>query len=428
LAEQATTRVGPRGAQVQVPVAEIEAVTVRHYTSRAGDPHRHLHLQINARVFAEGRWRALHTVGIRDSLDAINGIGHAAVMTDPAFRAALAAHGFTLEPDSGEVVQLAEFVGRFSARAAQIGRNIDRYETEWRAANPGREPGPVLRRAWDARAWADARPDKVVPRRGAELTQRWVAELHALGYRDRSTRSQVDALPVGQLDRTRAVEEVLSRLTARRSGWNSADIRGEVEQLIARRNLVTDARVRIELAEDLTARALAECVPLLDRAGVPEHIRALTSPHVLDVEADLTGRLVARGNATSTALHQFQHDTLVGLDAAQREVVTALSSDRQLVVGGRRSRSRQDHHVRRHTRRGRTPRRPAGGRGADTQGGQCRSPAARCARIVGGLARLPTRLSVERRRLLDTTDTGRDRPVHECCVRRAGRERDAPSG
>src|SRR6266550_4096974 len=52
LAQHATTRVGPRGAQVQVPVAEIEAVTVRHYISRAGDPHRHLHLQINARVVA----------------------------------------------------------------------------------------------------------------------------------------------------------------------------------------------------------------------------------------------------------------------------------------------------------------------------------------------------------------------------------------
>ena len=52
VAEHATTRVGPRGRQVQVPVERIEAVTVRHYTSRAGDPHRHLHLQINARVFA----------------------------------------------------------------------------------------------------------------------------------------------------------------------------------------------------------------------------------------------------------------------------------------------------------------------------------------------------------------------------------------
>ena len=52
LAGHATTRVGPRGRQVQVPVEEIEAAVVRHYTSRAGDPHRHLHLQVNARVWA----------------------------------------------------------------------------------------------------------------------------------------------------------------------------------------------------------------------------------------------------------------------------------------------------------------------------------------------------------------------------------------
>ena len=46
LAAHETTRVGPRGDQVQVPVEMLEAVSVRHYTSRAGDPHRHLHLQI----------------------------------------------------------------------------------------------------------------------------------------------------------------------------------------------------------------------------------------------------------------------------------------------------------------------------------------------------------------------------------------------
>ncbi len=63
LGQHATTRVGPRGAQVAVPVERMEAVTVRHYTSRAGDPHRHLHLQINARVFAAGKWRGLDTVG-----------------------------------------------------------------------------------------------------------------------------------------------------------------------------------------------------------------------------------------------------------------------------------------------------------------------------------------------------------------------------
>ena len=103
LAEHATTRVGPRGRQVQVPVEQLEAAVVRHYTSRAGDPHRHLHLQVNARVFAAGRWRGLHSVGVVDSIEAINGIGHAAVMCDPEFREALAAHGYTLDPETGEV-------------------------------------------------------------------------------------------------------------------------------------------------------------------------------------------------------------------------------------------------------------------------------------------------------------------------------------
>jgi hypothetical protein len=49
-----------------------------------------------------------------------------------------------------------------SVPAAQITRNLDRYEADWRAMNPGREPGPGLRRGWDARVWADGRPDKAI--------------------------------------------------------------------------------------------------------------------------------------------------------------------------------------------------------------------------------------------------------------------------
>lgn len=177
----ATTRVGPRGRQVQVPAEKLEAAVVRHYTSRAGDPHRHLHVQINARVFARGAWRGLHSVGVVDSIEALNGIGHAAVMCDPVFRAALAGRGYTLAED-GEIEQLAPYAGRFSQRAAQIGRNVDRYEAAWRAEHPGQEPGPRLRQTWDRRAWADARPDKVVPRSGADLVAAWNIELHDLGF------------------------------------------------------------------------------------------------------------------------------------------------------------------------------------------------------------------------------------------------------
>jgi hypothetical protein len=75
LGEHATTRVGPRGQQVATPVERLEAVVIRHYTSRAGDPHRHLHLQVNARVFAAGKWRGLDTVAVRDSIRRSTGSG-----------------------------------------------------------------------------------------------------------------------------------------------------------------------------------------------------------------------------------------------------------------------------------------------------------------------------------------------------------------
>jgi exodeoxyribonuclease V alpha subunit len=221
LARHATTRVGPRGGQVQVPVEVLEAVTVEHYTSRAGDPHRHLHLQINARVFAEGQWRGLHTVGVRDSLSAINGIGHAAVVTDPHFRAAVAAHGYSVDLGDdgvGEIVQLAPYVGAFSQRAAQIERSIDRYEAEWAAAHPGEQPGPALRRVWDARAWADARPDKVVPEQGADIHGRWLRELAGLGYHDRDKPIALRPTTVGAIDRGQTADVVLARLSVGRRG------------------------------------------------------------------------------------------------------------------------------------------------------------------------------------------------------------------
>ncbi|HET7475928.1 MAG TPA: MobF family relaxase [Dermatophilaceae bacterium] len=301
LASHATTRVGPRGRQVQVPVEQIEAAVVRHFTSRAGDPHRHLHLQVNARVFAEGKWRGLHTVGVRDSLEAINGIGHAAVMTNPGFRASLAAGGLTLDPETGEITELAPYAGAFSARARQIETNIDSYEAQWRSEHPGEEPGPALRQAWDRRAWADARPDKVVPTSGEELRQRWLEELHELGYArdDVASRSVPTAAPLlpGSLDRNTLVEIALVRLGAHRSAWNAADARGEVEQLLAATGRVIDGVVRRELAEDLSARVVAASRPLLSRADVPEHVRALTSTDVLAVEHEIVDRIAGRAEA-----------------------------------------------------------------------------------------------------------------------------------
>ncbi len=328
LAEHSTTRVGPRGRQVQVPVQELEAVTVRHYTSRAGDPHRHLHLQINARVWAAGKWRGLHTIGVRDMIDAVNGIGHAAVMCDPQFRQVLADRGFTVDAETGEVNELAGFAGAFSARARQIGQNIVRYEAAWRDTHPGQEPGPELWRTWDRRAWSQARPDKVVPTDGTVLTDRWVDELHRLGFRTPTRSAALRGARTGALDRDAAVTTVLSRLGAKRSGWNAADIRGHVERLIAGEGMIADPAVRIELAEDLTARAVAASVPLLHQGGAPEHIRALTSRTVLGVEADLNDWFAVRASLPGLSANITGGD----LDESQMRAVATLAGKHRLVV------------------------------------------------------------------------------------------------
>jgi conjugative relaxase-like TrwC/TraI family protein len=329
VAEHATTRVGPRGRQVQVPVEMVEAAVVRHYTSRAGDPHRHLHVQINARVFARGAWRGLHSVGVVDSIEALNGIGHAAVMCDTEFRAALAGRGYSLD-DDGEVQQLAPYGGGFSQRAAQINRNVDRYEAAWRAGHHDEEPGPRLRRTWDRRAWADARPDKVVPQDGAGLVAAWNNELRDLGFTPPTIRAPEPGLQIGRINRDVAADLVLTRLGAKRSAWNAADIRGEAERLIASVGVVAERPVRHELVEDVADRARTRCVPLLERDDVPEHVRSLTSERVLAVEADLVDSIAARSARPVTDAVRLRD--VAHLDPAQRRVVAALAGDAGLLV------------------------------------------------------------------------------------------------
>ncbi|MBG6095846.1 MobF family relaxase [Nocardioides luteus] len=331
--ENATTRVGPLGRQVQVPVEELEAAVVAHRTSRAGDPHWHLHLQVNARVWAQGRWRGLHTVGFRESIAAINGIGHAAVMTDPGFRSALVAHGYHVDPVSGEIVELEAYGEAFSARSKQIGHNMDRYETQWRGEHPGEEPGPRLRQVWDRRAWADERPDKVVPTSGAALEEHWCNELAELGFRPPRHRVELLRPWPGMLDRDALAAEGLCRLGARRSAWSRADARGEAEQLIVESGLVVDASVRAELAEDLTARIVAGSVPLVGREDVPVDVRSLTSPRVVAVERHLVRRFAGRADEPGRRVDLRQaRRAIAGLGRDQIAAVEHLAGSEQLVV------------------------------------------------------------------------------------------------
>ncbi|MFT4085021.1 MAG: AAA family ATPase [Nocardioides sp.] len=118
---------------------------------------------------------------------------------------------------------------------------------------------------------------------------------------------------------------MITRLGAKRSAWNAADIRGEAEKLVASLGVIAEHAARAELTEDLAVRAAASCRPLLDRRDVPEHVRALTSPHVLAVEADLVASLAARAETPIEPAHRVRG--IEHLDPAQQRVVTALAGD-----------------------------------------------------------------------------------------------------
>ena len=70
----------------------------------------------------------------------------------------------------------------------------------------------------------------------------------------------VGGVRVGAVDRDDAAERAVRVLSAGgrgRSTWNVYDIRGVVEEVLTARNVIAPPEVFTELAEDVTARALA---------------------------------------------------------------------------------------------------------------------------------------------------------------------------
>ncbi|MFT4051946.1 MAG: MobF family relaxase [Microbacterium sp.] len=126
LGQHTVTRVDPRGRQEIVPVEHMQVVGITHRTSRAGDPHRHIHMQVGARVWAAGKWRALDTAAIFKQQGAIRALGTAVIAGSPELAVVLDRHGLTLDPVTGEVVELEPFNDLMSKRGVQVRRNLER--------------------------------------------------------------------------------------------------------------------------------------------------------------------------------------------------------------------------------------------------------------------------------------------------------------
>ncbi|MGP5054684.1 MobF family relaxase [Brachybacterium paraconglomeratum] len=334
LGQHSVTRVGPREAREVVPIEHMQVVGISHKTSRAGDPHRHIHMQIGTRVWAAGKWRALDTAALFKQQGAIRALGTAVIAAHPQLAQTLAEHGLTLDPVSGEVAELEPFNGVMSKRSAQIKKNLDRLETEWEAAHPGEEPGPVMTARFQGIAWAHQRPGK----KPADLKneQWWQQELTDAGYDPESLGRRAVQPPTSLEDL--AVQEVASRALDRCAAGASAWTRHTVQEHVTRISTeagvqATPAQLRefITLATDL---ATGDCFSILPPgAATPEHVAHLTSVGVVAAETALRDQLTAATPRREPEPADVSEAArTAGLDAGQTVAAAAVASTDPLVV------------------------------------------------------------------------------------------------
>lgn len=335
LAQNSVTRTGPRHAREVVPVDFLQTVQVTHRTSRAGDPHRHIHFQIGTRVHAAGKWRALDTAALFKQQGAIRALGTAVIAAHPELARVLEARGLTLDPVSGEVAQLQPFNMVMSKRARQVERNLARLEAEWEHAHPGETIGPAVRSRMLHRAWAQERPGKKPSVPASEAG--WRAELAAAGYTP-ETSSARDRLRVVVGTDDVSIEEVasraLDRCAAGASAWTVHTIREHVTRIMTENGVTaTPGQIR-EVVDLATGLAVSDCFSILpERVARPDHVAHYTSVRVVEAETRLRDLLTHAAPPEGVPHPAVAHlRDARGLDADQLQAAAAIASVDPLVV------------------------------------------------------------------------------------------------
>lgn len=330
LGAHSVTRVGPRGRQEVVPVEQLQTVAVSHKTSRAGDPHRHIHFQIGTRAWAAGAWRGLDTAALFRQQGAIRALGTAVLAAHPALSAVLDAHGLSLNPVTGEVAELVPWNEVMSKRGAQVARNLERFTAEWRQTHPGVEPGPVVRARLQAAAWDHGRPSKKPTRLGSEAG--WVRELVEAGYRPDMPRVSLSpAVSLDELQVQQVASRALDRCAARASAWTVHDIQEHATRIVTETGVRATPQELAGFITITTRLAEGDCLSILPPgAPTPEHVVHLTALQVVAVEAKLRDRLAARASRQADPV--LSRIDGPGLDAGQVEAATAIAGTAPLIV------------------------------------------------------------------------------------------------
>lgn len=261
-------------------LSRIEVVELRHERSRSLDPHKHRHLWLNVKVQGrDGKWSNVDTRVALRFQNVVNAEGDVASRTDPAWIAALAAKGFTLNAD-GEIAQLQHLVRPLSKRSAQIEANKAARLRSWRMQHPNEQPSATVMAQIDQWAWASGRPN----RPGLLSETDWAAVVAAeLLQADPQVGRSRTALPVQsvavedldlELLAAKAIVDADDRSTGTGGRFSDMDIRAGAARAIASSGVIAD-RVQIEdvLGEVISLATQNHTVALLSEPNIPAHIK-----------------------------------------------------------------------------------------------------------------------------------------------------------
>ena len=360
LAERLTVRLRcGDGRRRWVRPDEVMFVSATHFTSRAGDPELHRHLELINRVRVGDEWYSIDSSRLFGMYENIRSVYETTVYGDAGLCDAMAAHGMTLDMQ-GRVPELGNASDVFSKRRDAINARMAELVDEWRAAHADgmrrvRDPGtgdvvgmvgygtvaePDERTLMRLRlqAWADTRQAK-----GRWNTRvdygAWNEELRAAGYdipamlagaaadpRPRAVGFGADAV-------RRCAVAAVAALREMNSAWSLEQLEVAAYDQV-RLTGATGTRDELQaLAEGIRDRARELCVMLSEdpraRAG---WVKSLTCRAVVECEDELKGRLAARGVEETANPRLDDLAERYTLDAGQREAVETICKGDPLAV------------------------------------------------------------------------------------------------
>nr|BFF12267.1 hypothetical protein GCM10025699_35700 [Microbacterium flavescens] len=289
----------------------------------------------------DGKWSNLDSRVAMKLHTVVNAEGELAARTDPAWIAALARHGYTLD-DGGEIAELAGAVRPVSRRSSQIEANRARLIAGWSAAHGGSAPSAEVLQQIDRRAWAVSRPNKPADLDEASWEVRVRDEIAAI---DPSLTTPRPPIPVAATDphaldldllAAQAVVDADERATSCGGRFSIFDIRAGAIRALSRTDVVAERDRLDSVIAEITERAMRAVYRLVPD-DPPPHVKAFMATETVRAKVRLAGRLDVLAQPGRSLLpgelHRFApHEDLTPLDASQRAAACTIAGTDGLVT------------------------------------------------------------------------------------------------